>query len=313
MRIFDEVLEAIEFHIARHEPERGGLLFGPINRDVAALFMPDEGARSSSVTYTISREMCRRAPQIERETNLEYKGVVHSHPASLDQPSAGDRSAAANALQLNPHMGKFFMPIVTANREDVRGLRSHELALAEGKLSAFFAERSRSVFGSEVEIRETSLFIVPLRDCLKRVAEHIVANGNCKSAIASTVGSRIFVDEILSLAYSLQCDGHEYIIMGGELFPQGAPNIIYSGLDGETRAVPVRWSINCDPVERIVMALTSSLIDEKCKDKISHLASRFRPGSKRWRRERKKLLKKAREKMKNADHATSKQKRGETL
>ena len=126
MRIFDEVLEAIEFHIARHEPERGGLLFGPMNRDVAALFMPDEGARSSSVTYTISRDMCQRAPEIERETNLEYKGVVHSHPDSFDHPSTGDQSAAANALQLNPHMGKFFMPIVTANREGEGALRSHE-------------------------------------------------------------------------------------------------------------------------------------------------------------------------------------------
>ncbi len=313
MRIFDEVLEAIEFHIARHEPERGGLLFGPMNRDVAALFMPDEGARSSSVTYTISREMCQRAPEIERETNLEYKGVVHSHPDSFDHPSIGDQSAAANALQLNPHMGKFFMPIVTANREGEGALRSHERAMEGGKMGAFFAERSRNEFGSGVEVRETPLFIVPLHDNIKKAAEKIVENGNCKEAIVSPVGSRIFVDEILSLAYSLQCDKHDYIIMGGEMFPQGAPHILYSGHDGETRAVPVTWSINCDPAESIAMAVTVSLIKEKCREKIARLSSRFRQGSKRWRKDRKKLLKKAREQLKNAEHATSKKKKGEVL
>ena len=284
MRIFDEVLQAIDFHIARHEPERGGLLFGPIGRDVVALFMPDDKAKISSVTYTISGEMCDRAPQIEKETNLEYKGVIHSHPASLDHPSHGDHVAAANALRVNPQMGLFFMPIVTGFRGRPEALRNHEMTMRDGKLSAFVATR-RSATGNDVDVREVSVFSIPLHECLKKTCERLTLGNICGKATISDCASRVFNDGIMSMAYALKCDAHDYIVMAGELFPQYAPHIFHSDYSGNTRAIPVTWSINCDPIEFIVLSIKNSLVHEKPVE----IFSRFRLGSKRWRREQKRL------------------------
>jgi proteasome lid subunit RPN8/RPN11 len=291
MRVFDEVLRAVDQHIAQYEPERGGLLFGPIGRDVVALLVPDDRAMTSSVTYTISREMCDRAPQIERETNLEYKGVIHSHPASLDHPSHGDHSSAANALRLNPHMGRFFMPIVTHYRGKPDGLRSHEVMLHTARVGAFVATR-RSVSGSDVDVRETPLYSIPLRSCLETTCNRLTTGSIFRKATLASAATRIFNEGVMSLAYTISCDGHDYIIMAGELFPQYAPHILCSDAAGDARAIPVTWSINCDPVDCIMLSIRNSLVH----DKPIGVFSRFRQGSKRWKREQKRLNRKSSQK-----------------
>src|SRR5689334_1196776 len=166
MTILDEVLDDLDATIAAHPPERGGLLFGPRNRDLITLFVFDDGARTTAVTYTPSADICRRAPEIEARTRLEYKGLVHSHPGSFDRTSGGDKFSAAKALQSNLHLGSFFMPIITGRQARCK-LPEHELHLDHGKLSGFVALRDRSGSDPGVIILEEPLRELPLRRHLR--------------------------------------------------------------------------------------------------------------------------------------------------
>lgn len=259
MKVFDQVLDSIELHIAKYQPEKGGLLFGPIGRDVVSLFIPDEQAHTSSMTYTISKEMCDRVPIIENDTNLEYKGIIHSHPGLMDGPSLGDRDAAQNALRLNPHMGKFFMPIFTGDRGKKGSLGDHEISITKGKISAYVVMR-QSISGNEVEVRKAHLFIVPLLRCIEKTCEKMISDSIFESAvIVSNDASTIFDKEVINLSYVLNCDAHEYIIIAGESFPQYAPHILHTNLNGDTTSVTVEWNINCDPVDCMVLSIKKSL------------------------------------------------------
>ena len=254
MIIFDEVLEAIECSIARFEPERGGLLFGPSGRNVVALFMPDENAHTTAVSYTVSREMARRAPEIEKETGLEYKGVVHSHPASLDHPSFGDHDSAANALAVNPHLGGFLMPIVTRRPLDRKTSRPHETPLESGRMGAFVAHRGRKG-GASVDVREAKVSIVPAAACLRDVCEHLVSSGACTLAFLSSPGVRVMNEGAMSLAYTLHADDRRVVVIAGESFPFHAPHLLDADDSAQARALPVSWSLGCDPVSQIVEAM----------------------------------------------------------
>ncbi|MEI6424915.1 MAG: Mov34/MPN/PAD-1 family protein, partial [Lentisphaerota bacterium] len=183
MIIFDEVINDIEENIAAYPAERGGLLFGPSGRDVIALFVPDKTAHTSSVTYTISKEMSVKAPEIERTTNLEYKGVIHSHPSSFDRPSSGDHAAAANALKLNPHMCRFFMPILTAQHDGME-IRRHELAINHSKIGGFAAIRGKGK--SKVTMLEIPMYSVPAYKYLQETCRRLVSDKIAK--IANVVG-----------------------------------------------------------------------------------------------------------------------------
>ena len=248
MRIFDEVVEAIELHIAQYPPERGGLLFGPIGRDVIVLFIPDDAAKTSSVSYTISKDMCIRTPMIEQETDLEYKGIIHSHPAYLDRPSSGDQVAATNALRANPQMARFYMPIVTDFNGSAKLLRAHEMTVRGGKISFFIALR-RAVADSEADVQREVPYLIPVLDCL-REACHLL-NKKGLSATFSIQGSRISSNGILSLAYSMQCNKKQYIIMASELFPQYAPHVFYVDGTNEMQSIFFEWNINGNPGEQL--------------------------------------------------------------
>jgi hypothetical protein len=53
MTITDEATEDIDQAIAKPPPEREGLLFGPINRDIVILFVADNTAATTTATYQI--------------------------------------------------------------------------------------------------------------------------------------------------------------------------------------------------------------------------------------------------------------------
>ncbi len=238
MTITDEVIELIDRDIAGHPPERGGLLFGPVGRDFITLFIPDEKALTTAVTYEISAEMCIKAPEIEKNTNLEYKGVVHSHPGSFNSPSTGDEVSAGNALRFNPHLPKFFMPIVTRHIEGTAS--AHETFLDKGTLSSYCAFRLRDAT-DRVQIKPQSVRIMPLKGDVRKFRD-LLQNMGLQATMSET-GTVLFQENVFQIAYFVTIGKSDIIIVGGEDYPHFAPNILITIGGGKTEATPVEWNV----------------------------------------------------------------------
>lgn len=112
MVITDIVYAEIHDSIAAHPAERGGALYGPRNYPLVTHFEYDEAGRTSSVSYVPSSRLIANVPRIERETGLQFKGIIHSHPRGLTRPSQGDEQTVGSFFRLNPHLSQMALPIV---------------------------------------------------------------------------------------------------------------------------------------------------------------------------------------------------------
>jgi proteasome lid subunit RPN8/RPN11 len=103
--------------IGRRPPESGGLLIGPVAVGIVTHFHFDDSGVCTGGTYspdhlTLGRLM--RARWLP--AGLDMKGVVHSHPASLDRLSLKDLEYIRRLLAANPDMDEFVAPIVLPGR-----------------------------------------------------------------------------------------------------------------------------------------------------------------------------------------------------
>jgi proteasome lid subunit RPN8/RPN11 len=112
MVITDIVYSEIREKIACHAPERGGALYGPRSYPFVTHFEFDADGLTSSVSYVPSTRLIENVPRVERETGLQFKGVVHSHPRGMTRPSAGDEQTVGSFFRSNPHFSQFTLPIV---------------------------------------------------------------------------------------------------------------------------------------------------------------------------------------------------------
>ena len=252
MTITDEVIEAIDREIAFHTPERGGLLFGPIGRNLVSLFVPDETATTTSSTYQISAEMCLRAPEIEKETQLEYKGIVHCHPGTFDSPSSGDERSAANALSENPHLSKFFMPIVT--KQLLQNASSHENATFHGKISGYSAYRERKNSSSRpVVVRHEDIRVVPIKGHLREFSKKISSKFGIKADLLED-SSVVFQEDVFQIAYVIASENFDLIILTGEDYPHFSPHVLFTEKSQPTKTALLKWDICAPPAQRLIEA-----------------------------------------------------------
>ena len=105
MFVLDAVLRAIEGALAALPPERGGALLGPRGRPLVTRFESDPESSGSAVSWRPSRALDARVKALEREEELELKGLVHSHPPGQDRPSAKDAAEVGEGLRRNGHLG----------------------------------------------------------------------------------------------------------------------------------------------------------------------------------------------------------------
>lgn len=85
--VCDELLQAL----GSVPPEACGMLLGP--RKHASLlthFLRDESGHSSPVTFRIDGDRMTEALKPYLAAGLDVKGIVHSHPNGIHQPSSGD-------------------------------------------------------------------------------------------------------------------------------------------------------------------------------------------------------------------------------
>ncbi|MBN6054356.1 ThiF family adenylyltransferase, partial [Nonomuraea sp. RK-328] len=165
VRITDHALEAIVTRIGGVPPEAGGALFGPPGTDLVTGLLRDEQATATDVRYHTSAWLVEQAARTQRDGAARFKGIVHSHPADLPEPSGQDRHEFGRSLGLNPHLGRFLAPIVT---HDDRPPAAHELVSRGVRVSWYGAVS----VGGRVQVLPMHPLVLPVAESLARAGAH---------------------------------------------------------------------------------------------------------------------------------------------
>jgi molybdopterin/thiamine biosynthesis adenylyltransferase/proteasome lid subunit RPN8/RPN11 len=252
--ILDAVVTAIGHSIATHAPERGGALMGLPQRPLITSFLFDEEAVTTGVTYQPSRNLKERVQALETNFNLEFKGVLHSHPGGLDRPSQQDLYELETGLFLNPHLSSYLAPIVTTGDAYGQGpdRREHELTVAvDAKISFFTASRVRE---GGILLEEQIVSEVPLFRHLTSLVDHFEAADDAEVELVSrSFGGA----DVLAGRVTFQPD-FELLVLTSELYPD-LPPVVLATEGGETRQLQFSWLLELPADERLVTALSSVL------------------------------------------------------
>ncbi|MFC8045103.1 ThiF family adenylyltransferase [Nocardia sp. NPDC057353] len=257
---FDRVLREINDFIAAHPPERGGALLGPIGQPVVSRFIPDHHGDVTGVTYTPSAAL----QQVVAETtnfsgNLEYKGIVHSHPVGIAQPSSGDYRAFANHLRRAPWLGRMICPIVTSGQR-LNG--RHRMPLTNGTFSVYVAEAR--INGVEVVAAEPR--VIPLERDLAVMSERLGLRAEPGDTFAD-------VDGVLFAVGSFRAADADIVALFPPTYPTLPPLILVTPVRGATGglaelaaahgsnereptvSLPLEWNVNRNEWDRLAAAL----------------------------------------------------------
>lgn len=243
--ILGEVIDAIAVALTTYAPERGGLLFGPKGQKLITHFVSDDDAEHHSVTYTPSASICARSPEIEREHGLEYKGVIHSHPGSMDRPSSPDVTNARKALTRNAHLSYFMMPIVTLGKFDEETLASHELLIPGGKLSQWIVPQSATP--QDRKLSRERITRLSLWDDLRKLTSSF--------AEPPTVGrcNMLDIEGVSAAAYSVRIKEEDWMFAAAAGYPF-TPPLVVPPL-GDLTSVPLSWDLEVAADERLISAV----------------------------------------------------------
>ncbi|KOV97752.1 hypothetical protein ADK65_24835 [Streptomyces sp. NRRL B-1140] len=167
VRVTDHALAAIVDRIGGVPPEAGGALLGPAGTDLVTHLVPDEEAAVTSVRYRTSTWLIEEVERIQRSGAARFKGIVHSHPAELPEPSGQDHHEFGRSLALNPHLGRYLAPVVTL--DDGPPAR-HELVSRGVRVSWFGAVSAPG----GVEVLPMRPLVLPVSASLDRAGAHEV-------------------------------------------------------------------------------------------------------------------------------------------
>jgi proteasome lid subunit RPN8/RPN11 len=148
--ITKDVLRQIEHEISDRPPEQGGALLGPPGVPAITRFIYDSWAHTTGASYVPSDELIDQVPRIERHEDLEFKGIIHSHPAGIGHPSGQDiHGPFTRALNENPHLSFFLGPILTHGNTFFDRESHHVIKCGRGSIAFYIAYRE----GSRTEVK----------------------------------------------------------------------------------------------------------------------------------------------------------------
>jgi len=91
--------------------ETGGILLGPVGKDVVTDFLFDNGKANGKKRMEYEPDVDYLNGRLAK-IDCELKGVLHSHPKGYTDPSEDDFEYARKTFSLNPSLRSFWMPIV---------------------------------------------------------------------------------------------------------------------------------------------------------------------------------------------------------
>jgi molybdopterin/thiamine biosynthesis adenylyltransferase/proteasome lid subunit RPN8/RPN11 len=245
--IVDTVLETISSTIGSRPAETGGALLGSYGNSLIVDFLYDKEGEVTGASYVPSVDLTLLVQHNEIGRNLQFKGVVHSHPGSHDTPSGPDEESFLAGLNANLELGRYLAPIITF-REGISA--PNKLKIAEGVWASFFvAIRSRS---QGVRVAPCLPKIVWFARDVRRLTadlqlpdpQFFPTDSNGLYSVSSQITLR--ADSTLVLAAS-------------GAYPETPPLVLYlDGRKGKTKQVHLRWNIASEPEGRLAEALADA-------------------------------------------------------
>ena len=249
MVLTDLVHAEIRAHIAAHPPERGGALYGPRGYPLVTHFEFDAAGATTAVSYVPSTQLIGNVPRVERETRLQFKGIVHSHPAGLTRPSGGDERTVGSFFRMNPHFSAMALPIVQCpgGRADgaeeflhwYRAERRREAASAAapgsfGRFAHGLADR-----GPDVGIVREEHHVLPVATHLARILEHLRPQGIALAMDRALQPLRVRNAELVGLVAGCAA-GHEIMYFVSIDYPVVPPVVLFRR-NGHTEQLRFHW------------------------------------------------------------------------
>lgn len=198
----------------------------------------------TGASYIPSAGLTQLVQRNEIDRNLQFKGVVHSHPGTFDSPSGPDAESFLAGLRANPELGRYLAPIVTLQEGSDA---PNKLKIADGVWISFY-----------VAVRRPSreLRVAP---CLPKVIWF--ARDVRKLATDLQLSPPEFFPSDSNGLYSVSSQitlagDSKLVIAASGSYPETPPLVLYmDGATGETKQVHLRWSVTCEPEHRLADAM----------------------------------------------------------
>jgi len=245
MLITDLALAEIRTHIASHEPERGGALYGPKNQNIVTHFEYDLDGETSAVSYLPSRTLINNVKTVEIETGLKLKGIVHSHPRGYTRPSQGDIQTIQSFFRLNPHLSKIELPIVQPiGRNESQGgsnfinwfkaERGNEATISSEMVS------SKNHRAPQINIVSDDLFVIPLLEDVNQLA--VLLNNHRFDIRVDTKVQHLRIQNASLIGLVARCkNSQDFMFFVTTDYPITAPIVFYQ-TKGQTSQLEFNWS-----------------------------------------------------------------------
>lgn len=230
MVITDLVYEQIRAQIAAHAPERGGALYGPRAFPLVTHFEFDADGLTSSVSYVPSSRLIANVPRVERETGLQFKGIVHSHPDGFIRPSGGDEQTVGSFFRMNPHFAAMALPIVQRQRGDApfmhwyRAERREDRRARPGRLPFGQFAASAAPTGG-VEVLDEEFHVLPVAAHVERILAALRERGTALATDGVLQSLRLQNAELVGLV-AASAQGHEFMYFVSIDYPVVPPMVL---------------------------------------------------------------------------------------
>jgi proteasome lid subunit RPN8/RPN11 len=119
MKITQSALHDMREYLLPRKPEAAGMLLGPTKDDLLVThFVPDAEGNGTGASFEINATSLNDVLRVAKAAGLDCKGLAHSHPAGIVQPSCGDVRYLERLFRLpaNSETQQCFMPIVCDRR-----------------------------------------------------------------------------------------------------------------------------------------------------------------------------------------------------
>lgn len=243
--VFDSALERIARTIGARPAESGGALLGAYGDSVVTDFVFDEGGANTAASYVPSAELTTIVRREEDARNLQFKGVVHSHPGTFDQPSGPDEHSFESGLIANPELARYLAPIITL--EPGRTAANKLNFRDEMWVSFHVATRHRS---GKTRVAPCMPKIVWFARDVRRISTAL--------GLAEPVITVTDANELYCVSAELQLpDSGSLVLAASRSYPEYAPLVLWlNQQSNETEQLHVRWQVMDEPEHRLAASLS---------------------------------------------------------